>query len=489
MGVIIIYSIFPSRVFRGEFDERGQSEVIGVVLLLSVTVVGITAVAAGGATVLGDAQTDSRVAQTGNSMSQMSSKANLVALGQSERHSFSLGNVGNGTVSTEEEGYITVSHNGRYIVKERMLGAVTYEEGSTTIAYQGGGVWKKEGDHAMMVSPPQFHYRGNTLTFPIVTLTGTGSASGLVSGQAEKVGEKTHYPGETGSNPLEKGEVTIKVQSRYCQGWQEFFESRTTGAVIESCDASNANTVEIRLKVPNPLMLESATTYTNFASTSGSGTIESEREVSSFPPVEPTIDDKIEHCTELEDNCRDMPASDGESLTPGEPYYIEVAENDRYSFGERDFKPDEGDVEVVINGDLEINEDLDVSGSENVKLYVNGDLSIQSADINAGESSGDASKMTMYVADQIDQPGSGSTEVHAIIYAPNNTTDNGCRGNERWSGNIDFYGAVFTESMCVGGGTNLYYQEGLTGMLDLKTESSLIQYLHITENEIEIEVS
>lgn len=147
-------------------DRRGQSEVIGVVLLLSVTMIGVTAVAASGATVLGDARIDSQVAQAGNSMSQMSSKAGLVALGQSERHAFDLGDLGDGTVEVRENaGTISVTHvpeSGDPIPlypeqpdSEQPYGAVVATVGDTEIAYQGGGVWRKDDDRSVMVSPPR----------------------------------------------------------------------------------------------------------------------------------------------------------------------------------------------------------------------------------------------------------------------------------------------------------------------------------------------
>src|SRR5665648_1088460 len=59
------------------------------------------------------------------------------------------------------------------------LGTLTYVLGGIVIAYEGGGVWMKypKGD-AIMLSPPEFHFNGETLTLPIIRLLGNEYTSG-----------------------------------------------------------------------------------------------------------------------------------------------------------------------------------------------------------------------------------------------------------------------------------------------------------------------
>jgi hypothetical protein len=159
-----------------------------------------------------------------------------------------------------------------YIVHEQDLGAIEYRKGDTTLAYQGGGVWRLGSGDARMVSPPEFHYRAATLTFPVVTVTGDGSGAGgtTASIRAKQKGV-TQYPascntadcgypdtdddgdgypaasdgdddGGQFTNPVQNGYVKIQVTSEYAAGWEEYFRTRTEGKVSRSGD-----TVEVRL--------------------------------------------------------------------------------------------------------------------------------------------------------------------------------------------------------------------------------------------------
>lgn len=229
--------MFSPWVGSNRSDRRGQSEVIGVVLLLSVTMIGITAVAASGAAVLGDSQTDSRVAQAENSMAQMSSKASLVALGGSKSQAFDLGDLDSSTVDVRNDaGTVTLTHDDGETEKELYhgsYGAVVATVGDTEIAYQGGGVWRKDGDRSHMVSPPEYHYQSNTLTFPIIRVTGDGRGSGVITGRFTPPPPNTSNPdvSQSYTNPLEDGTVTVEIRSEYYDAWYRLFNERTNGTV------------------------------------------------------------------------------------------------------------------------------------------------------------------------------------------------------------------------------------------------------------------
>lgn len=132
-----------SRSRDGRRVGRGQSELIGVVLVLSLTVIGATTVAATGAAVLADSQSNSQISQAENAMSQMISKASLVALGESEGQSFDLGTLNSGAVEVRENaGHVTVykeNATGSEVLYDESYGAVVATVGETEIAYQGGG--------------------------------------------------------------------------------------------------------------------------------------------------------------------------------------------------------------------------------------------------------------------------------------------------------------------------------------------------------------
>ncbi|WP_336344829.1 type IV pilin N-terminal domain-containing protein [Halalkalicoccus ordinarius] len=443
--------MFLSGLVRDGSDRRGQSEVIGVVLLLSVTVIGVTAVVASGAAVLGDAQTDSRIAQTENSMSQMSSKAGLVALGQSGTRAFDLGNLGDGTVDVRKDaGTVTVSHvdeaNNREELHRGSYGAVVATVGDTEIAYQGGGVWRKDDDRSVMVSPPEYHYQQRTLTFPIVRVVGDGHANGPVRGRLTGAGGTgSIYPDGTveRANPLEDGKVVIEIQSEYYQGWYDFFEARTEGTV--EIDDTN-RTVTVELDIPFQTSIENAVTTTSpdGITTNGADKPNPHREGVNYP------------------SARGNYYASGEGIpetltvnTGGQP------------------------VNVVIDGSFEP-ADIVINGGGTVSLYVNGEFNLQGNDaINEG---GDPSQLFVYIHSSASSSQQGTPSFTGVIYAPNTDLTLG--------GTTDFEGALIADSLHINGNAGTFTYDPSLSAFDIEITNSpdTITYLHVTENEVEVEL-
>ncbi|TKX59040.1 hypothetical protein EXE44_05720 [Halorubrum sp. SS7] len=239
---------------RGATAQRAQSEVLGTVLLLGLTVAVVgTTVALGGAA-LDDSQASADLQRVEGAMTQVDSKASLVAHGESpaQRVRLDVGRSADFRVDGDAGWMrieVTTSENPNATNRTIPLGAVTYERDGETIAYQGGGVWRSRGGGSEMVSPPEFHYRGSggteTLTLPLVTI-GNGSAPigdavriTDTGGRSERV-----FPSPNGSNPLLGGNVTITVQSDYADAWGRFFETRTSASVTDVSDRR----VEVRLR-------------------------------------------------------------------------------------------------------------------------------------------------------------------------------------------------------------------------------------------------
>jgi flagellin-like protein len=463
-----------------EPDRRGQSAVIGVVLLLSVTVIGITAVAVSGATVLGAAQTDSQVAQAGNSMSQMSSKAGLVALGRSETHAFDLGDLGDGTVDVREDaGTGTVTHvdegGDRDELYQGSYGAVVATVGGTEIAYQGGGVWRKDGDRSVMVSPPEYHYQQRTLTFPIVRVVGDDRAAGSVRGRLVGTGDgEAIYPDGTGerTNPLEDGKVEVEIQSEYYQGWYEFFDARTEGSVELDHET---RTVTVELDVPFETTIENAVAVTETITRNAGSMPEPHQEGVRYPSASPLIDSKVQEC--LDDGCE--PVENGQiTQTDEEVHYAsgdDVPED-------LTIKTNDEDVELVIDGSFEPDR-LAIEGEGTVSIYVTDGFTLKgNNDVNEG---GNASQLLVYVhsdASDIEGQQSGTPSFTGVLYAPESDVD--------LKGNVEFEGALIANSLQIkGNATTFTYDEQLAGTeLEIAALPDTITYLHVTENEVEVQL-
>jgi hypothetical protein len=217
--------------------------VLGVVLLLGITVTGITLVVAVGGEALDTSQSQLGTERAEKSLTQLDSKAAMVALGNSERQEVDVASMADGEYRVDDDaGWMNVtvtntSSGDTVTVVNESLGRVTYDTGDSVVAYQGGGVWRTGGANgSTMVSPPEFHYRNATLTLPLISMNGTGDRTIDDSIVVERNGtSKRKYPNatlnENFTNPLQKGKVNVTVHSDYYQAWGSFFEERTDGVV------------------------------------------------------------------------------------------------------------------------------------------------------------------------------------------------------------------------------------------------------------------
>lgn len=263
-------------------DGRGQSATIGVSLLLGIAIVGAVAVVALGASAVTDMQQQSELERAEHMMTQFDSQASLVALGEVDKRSVRFDQSDGAYSIDPDAGSVQIVHanfngtnddgddvpggnNDDEIIYEGKLGAVVFANGDTTIAYQGGGVWRKDASGgSRMVSPPEFHYRGATLTFPVVQVTGSGSASGRVTGEIRS--GSTHrvyanasrtYSGSSKAylNPQRHGQVYINVTSEYYEGWADYFRTRTEGNVTVFPDQNRVKVKLISTGVTGPFQM------------------------------------------------------------------------------------------------------------------------------------------------------------------------------------------------------------------------------------------
>jgi len=246
-------------VVRGRSPSaRGQSELIGTVLILGMSLLVISTVVAVGGTLVTDRQADADLRSAETAFTNFASKAVLVSSGESDGRTVTLPSDSRAETSVDPD-------QGRLIIElrdeagttvedtlvEKPLGGVTYRRGGDAVVYEGGGVWRQEGDHTRMVSPPPVHYRGTTFTMPVPTIDAGDARGGQArissAGPRERV-----YPdpsNESRQNPLSAATVDVTVESDYYEAWGRFFESRTGGSV--SYDHGN-DSVTLRLATDDP---------------------------------------------------------------------------------------------------------------------------------------------------------------------------------------------------------------------------------------------
>ena len=240
-------------------ESRGQSELIGTVLILGITLIVVTATVAIGAVVLSDRQADADLRSAETSLTNFASQTALVSSGTSDSRSAVIPGGRSGTTTVDPDaGHLRVELRDETgdlvedgVLLDRPLGQVTYARAGETVAYEGGGVWRGDDRTSRMVSPPPVHYRGTTFTMPIPFIE-EGNANG---GRATvtSVGPAMPVypvPGEPDRrNPLSAATVHVVVESDYYQAWGRFFEART-GGTVEYDHA--AERVTLRLVTDDP---------------------------------------------------------------------------------------------------------------------------------------------------------------------------------------------------------------------------------------------
>lgn len=239
---------------RFSLGTRSQNEVLSVVLVLGMVIIGAIAVVGLGATAIGDTENQLSVDRAEKTLTQLDSKAGLVAIGQADSQRVAFPTDSEDEFRIDEESgqmkitvtNLTTNEKWDKPVLNVTLGSIVYEGEDTKIAYQGGGVWRVNENGGAMVSPPEFHYRNKTLTLPTVTISGEGSLEDGATIQQDGTEERFPTDDVNKTNPMDNHIVTVEVESEYYRAWGQYFEQRTDGSV----EYPEPNTVRLNLTTP-----------------------------------------------------------------------------------------------------------------------------------------------------------------------------------------------------------------------------------------------
>ncbi|MFC4988955.1 DUF7289 family protein [Saliphagus infecundisoli] len=227
----------------GVSEERGQSEVLGFVLLFGIVAIGSVAILlASGATTDG-IESQAEIDRVESAFVELSTDIATAAATSDAGGTTELDiDASEGTIRKVDGGNMTVSIEGKGEVANESLGAIEYtNDDGSVVAYEGGGVWRGTGDRSMPVSGPPITYTDGTLTLPIFNVSG-GSASGsgvAVSG----VNTTSNHSGLTGGVD-ESQNIKISVTTAYHNGWAEYFRSMGNTSV-ETSGTGEYRTIEV----------------------------------------------------------------------------------------------------------------------------------------------------------------------------------------------------------------------------------------------------
>jgi hypothetical protein len=457
-------------------DTRGVSTVLGIALLFAVVVGGMVVVVTVGATAIDDTERGLDTKRAETTLTQFDSRSAMVALGGTSNQGVDLAaGSSEGYGVDPEAGWMNVTvYNAtseeRTTLVNVTMGSVAYENRDDAIAYQGGGVWQRTEAGTKMLSPPEFHFRDQTLTLPIITVDGDRSLGGNARVTRAKR-SAVRYPNASAdsnfTNPLDDGYVNVTVNSEYYEAWGGYFEQRTDGDVFY--DHEN-ETALIQLVVPFE------EDFTNVVATTNDGGITvngidpqpspSETGVN-YPLADTRIEDAVEECETDSTACDDTTAFS--SITDGGTYY-----RDSSFSGNVDVDTSNGNVTLVVDGDFDPSS-VAISGDNFTEVLVRGDVVGDNAQHTKDA---DAFRVIVHSDGEFDM--NGNTEFDGFLYAPGSTCD--------MNGNAFIVGGAVCETMDINGNPNDFtYDPAVEDInLFLDEDSVKVTYLHVTENPINV---
>ena len=133
------------------------------------------------------------------------------------------------------------------------LGAVEFESGERSIAYQSGGIWEQVGEATLTHSTPTVivDSSGNgttTLRLELVTISGSAVDSRPASIRRDSDGTLGSSLDDARSNALDLGygNLTLVVDSEYHDGWHSHFSAAIEDGIVSTTDIAIEDVVEDR---------------------------------------------------------------------------------------------------------------------------------------------------------------------------------------------------------------------------------------------------
>ena len=463
-------------------DARGVSAPLALALLFAVVLSGIAVVVTVGVGALDETRDQMDLDRAEKVLTQFDSKSAVVALGETDSQEVPLATAGDSGFSVREgAGWMNVTVTSGGTVSEVVnvtLGAVVYEDDSDVMAYQGGGVWKETSAGATMVSPPEFHFRAQTLTLPVVSLGGDSTLEDSVT--VTRAGSTSvRFPNESDDpdfvNPVTGEQVNVTVHSDYYRAWAEYFERRTDGDA--TVDHEN-ETATARLVVP----FDEA--YDNIiATTKGTITVRGNDDPPDphetgvpYPLADARIEAKVEECETDPTACGDLDAV-GTITSPG-TYY-----KDQLYSGTLEVDNPGGNVTIVVDGNFQPDGvTVDMADEYATTVLVRNSFSIGgNDDLNPG---GPAGNFVVALHSDGAFNGNGKYRITGLLYAPG--TDCNLNGGKQSYTNV--IGGVVCETVTINGNPNSFVYDSSIEDTDLRlgSDATKITYLHVTVNRVEV---
>lgn len=355
---------------------RGQSEVLGIVLLIGMVAIGAIGVLVVAGAVTSDLTHQAETERVEQAFVELGKTVGTATIATDVSHSVTLEAGEHGAVTREQSGWIKVTSDGLDEPINETIGTIEYEgEDGSYIAFEAGGVFREQGDQTVIVSNPPIHYdaASETLTLPITTVSGDerlGSGNVVISHDETRTYRDV--------NVVENETIEVTIRSDYYRGWIQFFESEAGDTSIRNVDHENRTVTallgydEIENAFSDGLGVPSEENHDVHHQ------VADEEDINDnvpMPPMDDAIEDMIDriHAGKMETDANLSAESDPSGVYGDGTYYIdEIREGDWFEFDISD-----GNVTVVVEGNITVTEHITVTNPQDetaLRVYSGGEL-------------------------------------------------------------------------------------------------------------------
>lgn len=269
--------------------KNAESSVVGIVIILMLTTLSMGAILLYGIPTINDMQDMAKTQKAEQAFTVFDSRTSKVALGESPIQTTSLSLMGgmlevNGDSTSYNDSEIKVvladidapwydsfsqqryrwgawegfETQTNFTMFNASMGSIIYRKDDRIVGYEGGGVWSKyPTGKAVMISPPEFNYNGETLTLPIMCINGNTSISGetdvgitVSSNNIPIVLYPDPITDSRRTNPLKSDKVLVYIKSDFYNAWADY--ANTLSYTSATVDESNRTAV-VELEVMPPM--------------------------------------------------------------------------------------------------------------------------------------------------------------------------------------------------------------------------------------------
>lgn len=483
--------------------DRGQSAMIGLVLLIGMVAVTSSVLFVTAGEVLTDTEDRAEEERVEQAFVELSQKMGSASSNKDVTHSMDLDAGEQGAVARAETGWINVSSEGLDDPINETIGTVEWEDDGSTVAYEAGAVFSETGNETRVVSVPPMYYDATTgtFTFPVTTVSGE---SKLDSGDISFSHEKTTVYAD--SNAVKDDDIRITIKSEYYRGWERFFTREAGDTVVRDIDHEN-QTVSIRVGYLDVEEAFSAGATLSEPESEQGNVSYSDPEIRNdqMPELDPVIEAMLEDMKEDEyTEAVDEVGTINDSKTFENGTYL--ADEVHLENGDKvTFDLEDGNATLMVDGDLKIenggNLTVDnASGTDHsLKIYTTGDLE------SKGDIGGSSAKHLQVYGTSESAFGFKDGSFTGSFYAPSNDwtgtnplNANVCSGYQVcFQSNPDFTGAFVAATAYFGGGQgSIDFEDDLEDEpIDLypdEYEDALppqLTYLNVAHHEIDVKNS